>query len=205
MKNYSILIIYYSVHGATEQMARLIARGVDRVDGTQAKIRTVPPITIQDNQTAYSNQTDIPDDGPPYATLNELIACDGLILGSPTHFGNMAAPLKHLLDQTSGLWLSGALVGKPSGVFTSTSSMHGGQETTLISMMLPLLHHGMVICGLPYPGTPLNRTRGGGTPYGPSHLAGKQAERPIDADESELCIAFGKRIAKLVLSINDQS
>ena len=201
MEDYQLLIVYYSVHGATESMARLIARGVESVDGVQSKLRTVPPITKHDDQTLGSDQTAIPKDGPPYATLDELAACDGLVLGSPTHFGNMAAPLKYLLDQTSGLWISGALVGKPAGVFASTSSMHGGQETTLISMMLPLLHHGMILCGLPYPGTALNRTQSGGTPYGPSHLAGNPADRPLDDDESSLCIAFGKRIAELTLSI----
>ena len=201
MKDYQILVVYYSVHGATEGMARLIARGVESVDGVQSKLRTVSPIAKHDDQTLSSDSTIVPKDGPPYATPDELAACDGLVLGSPTHFGNMAAPMKHLLDQTSGLWISGALVGKPAGVFTSTSSMHGGQETTLISMMLPLLHHGMILCGLPYPGTALNRTQGGGTPYGPSHLAGNQANRPLDDDESSLCIAFGKRIAELTLSI----
>ena len=200
MKNCRILIVYYSVHGATEQMARLIARGVESIDEVQAKLRTVPAITKHDDQTLHSDQTTIPKEGPPYVTLDELAECDGLVLGSPTHFGNMAAPLKHLLDQTTSLWLSGALVGKPAGVFTSTSSMHGGQETTLISMMLPLFHHGMILCGLPYTESALNRTQSGGTPYGPSHLAGKQANRTIDDDESALCIAFGKRIAKLTLS-----
>ena len=200
MKNCRILVIYYSVHGATEQMARLIARGAESVDGAQTKLRTVPAITKHDDQTLHSNPASIPKDGPPYATLDELADCDGLVLGSPTHFGNMAAPLKHFLDQTTSLWLNGALVGKPAGVFTSTSSLHGGQETTLISMMLPLFHHGMILCGLPYTQTALHRTRSGGTPYGPSHLASKQADRSVDDDESELCLAFGKRIAELTLS-----
>ena len=200
MKNCQILIVYYSVHGATEQMARLIARGVESVDGAQAKLRTVPAITEHNDQTLHSNQTAIPKEGPPYTTLEELADCDGLVLGSPTHFGNMAAPLKHFLDQTTSLWLNGTLVGKPAGVFTSTSSMHGGQETTLVSMMLPLFHHGMILCGLPYTETALSRTQSGGTPYGPSHVAGKQANRTVDDDESELCRAFGERIAKLALS-----
>ena len=197
MENYKVLVIYYSVHGATEQMARLISRGIESAGGLQAMLRTVAPLTTQPHEAA-----DVPKEGPPYATLDELAACDGLVLGSPTHFGNMAAPLKHLFDQTSGLWLSGALAGKPAGVFTSTSSMHGGQETTLLSMMLPLFHHGMIVCGLPYAGTALHRTQSGGTPYGPSHLAGSKADRPLDAIESELCIAFGKRIAQLTLSIS---
>ena len=199
MKNCQILIVYYSVHGATEQMARLIARGAESVAGVQVKLRTVPAITKHDDQTLHSDQITIPKEGPPYATLDELAECDGLALGSPTHFGNMAAPMKHFLDQTTSLWFNGALVAKPAGVFTSTSSMHGGQETTLISMMLPLFHHGMILCGLPYTESALNRTQSGGTPYGPSHIAGKQANRPVDDDESELCIAFGKRIAKLAL------
>ncbi len=200
MKSCRILIVYYSVHGATEQMARLIARGVESVDGAQAQLRTVPAIVKHDDQTLHGNQTAIPKEGPPYTTLEELADCDGLVLGSPTHFGNMAAPLKHFLDRTTSLWLNGALVGKPAGVFTSTSSMHGGQETTLLSMMLPLFHHGMILCGLPYTENALNRTQSGGTPYGPSHIAGKQANRPVDDDESELCRAFGERIAKLALS-----
>jgi len=201
MDNLNILVVYYSVHGATEQMARLIARGVEGVNNAQAKLRTVPPITAANNHSLHSDSSVIPDKGPPYTTLDELASCDALVVGSPTHFGNMAAPLKHLWDQTSGLWLSGALQGKAAGVFTSTSSLHGGQETTLISMMLPLLHHGMIVCGLPYPGTALNRTTSGGTPYGPSHLAGSRADRPVDDDESELCVAFGKRIATLALAM----
>ena len=200
MENCKVLIIYYSVHGATEGMARLIARGVENRDGTQAMLRTVAPIAALQRE-----QVDVPNEGPPYATLDELAACHGLILGSPTHFGNMAAPLKYFWDQTSGLWLKGALVGKPAGVFTSVSSMHGGHETTLISMMLPLFHHGMVVCGLPYTSRALHRTRSGGTPYGPSHLAGRQADRLVDDDESELCIDFGKRVAQLVLSIRNKS
>ena len=202
MENCKVLVVYHSVHGATEAMARLVARGVEGVAGVQATLRTVRPITQQDNRTLHSDPTTIPKDGPPYATLDELAACNGLVLGSPTHFGNMAAPLKYFLDQTTSLWLNGALVGKPAGVFTSTSSIHGGQETTLLSMMLPLFHHGMIVCGLPYTGTALHRTQSGGTPYGPSHLAGNQANRPLDDDESELCIVFGKRIAELTLSIS---
>ena len=200
MKNCQIFIVYYSVHGATEHMARLIARGVESVDEVQAKLRTVPAIIKHDDQTLHSDQTAIPKEGPPYITPEELADCDGLVLGSPTHFGNMAAPLKHFLDQTTSLWFNGALVGKPAGVFTSTSSMHGGQETTLISMMLPLFHHGMILCGLPYTENALSRTQSGGTPYGPSHVAGKQASRAVDDDESELCRAFGECIAKLALS-----
>ncbi|MBC6413804.1 MAG: NAD(P)H:quinone oxidoreductase [Chromatiales bacterium] len=200
MDNCRLLIIYYSVHGATERMARLIARGIENSGEAQAMLRTVPPIT-----KSPSEQTNVPQQGPPYATLDELASCKGLVIGSPTHFGNMAAPMKHFWDQTSGLWLSSALAGKPAGVFTSTSSLHGGQETTLLSMMLPLFHHGMILCGLPYSENALHRTQSGGTPYGPSHVAGRKADRPIDATESELCIAFGKRIAGFACLLNNKS
>ena len=189
MSAHHILIIYYSQHGATEAMARLIARGVEQVDGSAAKLRTVPPL--------YQETKPVPESGPPYATVAELSQCDGLIIGSPTHFGNMAAPLKHFFDQTTSVWINSTLVGKPAGVFTSTSSLHGGQETTLISMMLPLLHHGMIVCGIPYKEAALRHTKSGGTPYGPSHVSGEHDNIRIDADESALCIAFGKRIAQI--------
>lgn len=189
----NILILYYSRHGATAEMANLIARGVEKVDGFEAIIRTVPAIST----VCEAVEDEIPDTGALYATLDDLKNCDGLVLGSPTRFGNMAAPLKYFLDGTSSLWLSGALIGKPAAVFTSTSSLHGGQETTLTSMMTPLLHHGMLIAGLPYSETALFETTGGGTPYGASHLAGVDNARKLDKQETELCIALGLRIATL--------
>jgi len=188
-----VLVLYYSRQGSTAQMASLIARGIEEVDGVEAKIRTVPAIST----VCEATESDIPDDGALYATLDDLKSCDGLVLGSPTRFGNMAAPLKYFLDGTSNLWLSGALIGKPAAVFTSTSSMHGGQETTLTSMMLPLFHHGMLLAGLPYSETALLETETGGTPYGASHLAGTDNSRKLDAHESSLCIALGKRVATL--------
>jgi NAD(P)H dehydrogenase (quinone) len=188
-----VLVLYYSRHGATAQMANLIARGVEEIDGVQAKIRTVPAIST----VCEATEEDIPSNGALYASLDDLKSCDGLILGSPTRFGNMAAPLKYFLDGSSNLWLSGTLIGKPAAVFTSTSSMHGGQETTLTSMMLPLMHHGMLLAGLPYSESALLETTSGGTPYGASHLAGIDNSRKIDDHESTLCIALGKRIATL--------
>ena len=188
-----ILILYYSRHGATAEMARQAARGVESVGNMSARLRTVPPVSADCEQTADS----IPTEGPPYATLDDLKNCAGLLLGSPTRFGNMAAPLKYFLDQTSGLWLKGALAGKPAGVFTSTASLHGGQETTLLSMMLPLMHHGMLICGLPYSEIELLKTTTGGTPYGPSHLAGPESDREVDDNERKLCQALGRRVANI--------
>ena len=191
MKN--VLVLYYSRSGATAEMAKLIARGVESVKGVEATIRTVPEISATCEATAPS----IPEEGAMYVSLDELKKADGLALGSPTRFGNMAAPLKYFLEKTSGHWLSGALVGKPAGVFTSTSSLHGGQESTLLSMMIPLLHHGMVITGLPYTASDLLTTQTGGTPYGPSHLAGADSNNPISEEEKTLCKAFGKRLAEL--------
>ena len=190
-----VLVLYYSRSGATAEMARLIARGAEGIDGVEAMLRTVPDVS----ENCEATQAKVPDDGAPYVTLDELKACDALALGSPTRFGNMAAPMKYFLDKTSGLWLSGSLVDKPAGVFTSTSSLHGGQETTLLSMMIPLLHHGMLISGLPYSESELLTTSTGGTPYGPSHLAGAQSDLPLSEDEKALCLAFGKRLAKLAL------
>lgn len=186
-----ILVLYYSRYGATAEMAQHIARGIESDPGCQARIRTVPPVSTVCEATA----NDIPPDGPPYATLDDLRECAGLVLGSPTRFGNMAAPLKYFIDSTSGLWLSGGLIGKPAAVFTSTSSLHGGQETTLLSMMLPLMHHGMLIMGLPYSESELLTTETGGTPYGPSHTAGSDSKRPLSNEEKNLCVALGKRIA----------
>jgi len=193
-----VLVLFYSRQGATAQMANLIARGVEEVEGVQAKIRTVPAISTVCEAVA----DDIPEDGALYASLDDLKDCSGLVLGSPTRFGNMAAPLKYFLDGTSNLWLAGSLIGKPAAVFTSSSSIHGGQETTLTSMMLPLLHHGMVLAGLPYSETALLETSTGGTPYGASHLAGSDNSRKVDQDESQLCIALGKRIATLAKKLN---
>lgn len=188
-----ILVLYYSRRGAVQEMARQIARGVEQVGGMQARLRTVPPVAPVYDPTADS----IPSSGSPYVAPEDLRDCTGLALGSPAYFGNMAAPLKHFLDSTVSLWLSGALIGKPAAVFTSASSMHGGQETTLISMMQPLLHHGMLITGLPYSEAELNHTRSGGTPYGASHLAGVNGELPLTDDEKRLCQALGARIARI--------
>ena len=191
MKN--ILVLYYSRHGATKDMAQQIARGVNSVDGAEATLRTVAPVST----TCEATEDSIPEDGHPYAELSDLERCDGLLLGSPTRFGNMAAPLKYFLDSTSPQWLSGALIDKPAAVFTSTSSLHGGQESTLLSMMLPLLHHGMVIAGIPYSESELLSTTTGGTPYGASHLAGPESNNKISEDEKALCFALGKRVATL--------
>jgi NAD(P)H dehydrogenase (quinone) len=186
-----ILVLYYSRQGAVQAMAQQIARGVETVPGMQARLRSVPPVAPTYDPAAES----IPANGAPYATAEDLRECAGLALGSPTRFGNMAAPLKHFLDTTGALWASGTLVGKPAAVFTSTSTQHGGQESTLLSMMLPLLHHGMLILGVPYTEAALNRTAGGGTPYGASHVAGLNNDNPLTADEKELCQALGKRLA----------
>jgi len=186
-----ILVLYYSRHGATAEMARLIARGVEEVPGMAARLRTVPAVST----VCEAVEDEIPASGPPYATLDDLRECAGLALGSPTRFGNMAAPLKYFLDSTSALWLEGALIGKPAALFTSTSSLHGGQETTLTSMLLPLLHHGMLILGLPYSAPELMNTRTGGTPYGASHFAGADSKQPLSEDEKTLCRVLGRRLA----------
>ncbi len=197
-----ILILYYSRHGATAELARLIARGVEEVVGVEARLRTVPELrSVSDESVAQS----VPESGPPYARLSDLHDCDGLILGSPTRFGNMAAPLKHFIDGTSSEWLSGTLAGKPAACFTSTASMHGGQESTLLSMMLPLLHHGMLVMGLPYTEAGLSSTRSGGTPYGASHLAGSRGEEPITVDEKQLARALGRRLAAAALQLKVRS
>ena len=192
-----ILVLYYSLHGHTAQMARLVARGVEEIDGVSARIRTVPPVT--DGLTPGTPA--VPGDGPPWARREDLSECAGLALGSPTRFGNMAAALKYFIDGTSAEWFSGALSGKPAGVFTSTASLHGGQEATLLSMMLPLLHHGMILVGLPYSEAGLIKTRGGGTPYGPSHFSGWQGDRDVDGHAAELCRALGRRLARLALTL----
>ncbi|HFD87959.1 MAG TPA: NAD(P)H:quinone oxidoreductase [Gammaproteobacteria bacterium] len=193
-----ILVLYYSRFGATAEMASHIARGVEETGEATARLRTVAPIST----TCEAVSSEIPESGPPYAETDDLAECQGLILGSPTRFGNMAAPLKYFIDQTSSLWLAGKMAGKPAGVFTSTSSMHGGQETTLLSMMLPLLHHGMLISGLPYSEPELLKTTTGGTPYGPSHLAGIDSRQPLSDDEIRLCRALGKRIANIAIRLN---
>jgi len=192
-----ILIVYYSRSGSVAQLARLIARGVEEVPGMQARLRSVPPVAA----VTHAVQPPVPDDGAPYATLDDLRECSGVILGSPTRFGNMAAPLKHFLDSTSAEWASGTLVGKPAAAFTSTSTMHGGQETTLVSMMLPLLHHGALLVGIPYTEAALNATASGGTPYGASHVAGTDGSREITEHERALARALGKRVATIAAKL----
>lgn len=191
-----ILVLYYSRYGATREMAQRIARGIGQ-GGATARLRTVPPVSTVVEATAPA----IPDDGAPYAELRDLEECAGIALGSPTRFGNMAAPMKYFWDGTSSLWLKGSLAGKPAAVFTSTSSLHGGQETTLVSMMLPLLHHGMLIVGLPYSAPELLTTTAGGTPYGPSHHAGAASDLPVSEHEHRLCLALGKRLAEITLKL----
>jgi NAD(P)H dehydrogenase (quinone) len=192
-----ILILYYSRFGNVAEMANHVSRGVESVSDCTARVRTVPPVSTVCEATA----DDIPDSGPPYATHDDLKECDGLALGSPTRFGNMAAALKYFLDGTGDMWFSGSLIGKPAAVFTSTASLHGGQESTLLSMMLPLLHHGMVIVGLPYSEPELAATASGGTPYGASHVAGPEADIPLSEEEKRLCVALGKRLAQTAQSL----
>jgi NAD(P)H dehydrogenase (quinone) len=192
-----ILVLYYSHHGAVKQMAQLVARGVEQVPAATARLRTVPRVSAVTQAIAPA----VPDAGAPYVELSDLTECAGLALGSPTRFGNMAAPLKAFWDSTSELWLRGALEGKPATVFTSTSTLHGGQETTLISMMLPLLHHGMLIVGLPYTEPELTSTKSGGTPYGASHTAGTASDQPLTEHEKKLCIAQGRRLARIALKL----
>jgi len=192
-----ILILYYSHRGAVREMANLIARGVEQVPGAAARLRTVPRVSSVSEAVAPA----VPEHGAPYCELADLEECAGLALGSPTRFGNMAAPLKHFLDSTSSLWLKGVLAGKPAAVFTSTGSLHGGQESTLLSMMLPLLHHGMLIVGLPYTEPDLSSTSTGGTPYGASHLAGALADRAVSEEEKRLCVALGRRLAEVAVKL----
>ena len=193
----TVLVLYYSRNGSTAELARQIARGVESVAGATARLRTVPAVST----VVEATEPAVPAEGPPYCTHDDLRECDGLVLGSPTRFGNMAAPLKYFLDGTSALWLSGALIGRPAGVFTSTSSLHGGQESTLLTMMLPLLHHGMLITGVPYSETDLLSTDAGGTPYGPSHHAGPDGKRPVTDAEQRLCRALGRRLAQIALRL----
>jgi NAD(P)H dehydrogenase (quinone) len=192
-----ILVLYYSQTGAVRQMAQFVARGIEQVPSAAARLRTVPRVST----VAEAIEPSIPESGAPYAEYADLEQCAGLALGSPTRFGNMAAPMKYFLDGTGAMWLRGSLAGKPAAVFTSTASMHGGQETTLLSMMLPLMHHGMVLVGLPYTEAALNTTRSGGAPYGASHLAGPNADLPVTEEERTLCIALGRRLAEIAVKL----
>jgi NAD(P)H dehydrogenase (quinone) len=192
-----ILVLFYSRKGATAELARQVCRGVESVTGARARLRTVPAVA----SVVEAPQPAVPAEGPPYATHDDLRECDGLVLGSPTRFGNMAAPLKFFLDGTSALWVSGALAGKPAGVFTSTQTLHGGQETTLLSMMLPLLHHGMYIVGLPYTDAALSTTRSGGSPYGASHFAGDDTQPRLSEEERTLAVHLGRRVAELAVKL----
>ena len=191
-----IMVLYYSQGGSTAEMARAIARGVEEIDGVQARLRTVPAISTMCDAT----EPVVPESGAPYARHSDLEECAGLILGSPTHFGNMAAALKHFIDGSGSLWMSGALINKPAAVFTSTASIHGGQESTLLSMMLPLLHHGMLLIGLPYSEASLHKTTTGGTPYGASRL-NSDNNSPLDEDEKNLCLALGRRVAENAIKL----
>jgi len=193
-----ILVLYYSHRGSVREMAQWIARGIEEIDGASARLRTVPRVASVTN----SVEPLVPPSGPPYCELRDLVECIGLALGSPTRFGNMAAPMKHFWDGTSDLWLTGELAGKPAALFTSTASQHGGQETTLTSMMLPLLHHGMLILGLPYTERELMETRSGGTPYGASHVSGPASDRTFDESERDLCRALGRRLAATALKLS---
>ncbi|WP_192037016.1 NAD(P)H:quinone oxidoreductase [Halomonas sp. YLGW01] len=192
-----VLILFYSRHGATRAMAEAIAAGVESLPGLDARLRTVPAVS----PTCDAVDPDIPPEGAVYACLDDLRHCAGLAIGSPTRFGNMAAPLKHFLDSSSELWMNGALIDKPASAFTSTSSLHGGQETTLMTMLMPLLHHGMVLSGLPYSETDLFTTTTGGTPYGATHLAGQRSNRSLDEQERRLCVAQGRRLGRLALAL----
>jgi len=192
-----ILIVYYSRTGNVAQLARLIARGVEEVPGMRARLRSVPPVAPITDVAAPP----VPQDGAPYATNADLRECAGVILGSPTRFGNMAAPLKHFIDSTGAEWASGALVGKPAAAFTATGTLHGGQEATLLTMLLPLLHHGALIVGLPFTEAALHTTRGGGTPYGASHVSGPEADRAIDEEARVLARALGRRVATLAAKL----
>lgn len=194
-----VLVLYYSRTGQTAEMARQIARGVSRVEGIAARIRTIPSVS-PDTEASLAA---VPDDGAPYASKEDLANCAGLAIGSPTRFGNMAAPLKYFLDSTGDLWLNGTLSGKPAGAFTSTGSLHGGQESTLLTMLVPLLHHGMVLCGVPYSEKALSETTSGGTPYGPSHWAGTGDQQAVTDHEKAICQTFGERLARFAVKLID--
>lgn len=193
----TVLVLYYSRYGSVKQMAQYIARGVESVAGVEARIRTVPSVS----PNTEASEASVPDSGAPYATLDDLKTCDGLALGSPTRFGNMAAPMKYFIDSASGLWLAGDLVDKPAAVFSSTSSLHGGQESTLLSMMLPLMHLGFVVMGIPYTEADLNTTASGGTPYGATHVSGVDGKNIFTEEEQRLCFAMGKRLAEMSLKL----
>ena len=195
MKKPYVLVLYYSRYGSVSELAKYIARGVESIHGIEARIRSVPPVST----TCEAVDSSVPDEGATYVTLDDLRECAGLALGSPTRFGNMAAPMKYFLDTTSALWLAGDLVDKPACVFSSTASMHGGQETTLLTMMLPLIHHGMLIVGLPYSEPALTTTQSGGTPYGATHVAGEKSNLPLSADEITLAKHLGARLARIAL------
>ncbi len=192
-----LLVLYYSRYGSVAKMAQQVARGIESIAGIEVRIRTVPDIST----VCEAVEEKIPPAGPPYASLDDVRGAIGIALGSPTRFGNMAAPLKHFIDSLSGLWFSGELVNKPAGLFSSTSSLHGGQETTLLSMMLPLIHLGMIIVGVPYTESDLSTTQTGGTPYGPTHMAGKDSKNPISDEEKRICQALGKRLAHIALKL----
>ncbi len=194
-----ILVLYYSRYGATAKMAQLIGRGVEQQAGIESRIRTVPPVSPDTEATVAA----IPEQGALYCSEDDLRNCAGLIIGSPTRFGQMASALRYFVDQTGGLWTGGALIDKPVACFTSSSSLHGGQESTLLSMALPWLHHGMIYCGIPYTEAELNHTQSGGTPYGASHVAGSDSSKPISKEEEALCIALGKRVAGLGLRLTE--
>ncbi len=192
-----ILVLYYSHRGSVRALAEEVARGVHRVPGAVARVRTVPRVST----VCEAVEDEIPGSGPPYAEVSDLEECDGLVIGSPTRFGNMAAPMKYFLDGLAGAWVNGTLAGKPAGVFTSTSSLHGGQEATLLSMMLPLLHHGALIVGLPYSEPDLNTTLSGGTPYGASHVAGVDGNPRLSEEEARLAAALGRRVAETAVRL----
>jgi NAD(P)H dehydrogenase (quinone) len=192
-----ILVVYYSRYGNTARLARQVCRGVESVPGASAKLRSVPPVSAESERPVKA----VPEEGAPWASLADLAACDGLILGSPTRFGNMAAPLKYFIDQTASLWAEGALVDKPAAAFTSSQTMHGGQESTLLSMLVPLLHQGMVYVGLPFTEAALNETRSGGTPYGASHVVSAVPEGEISEEEAALARALGRRVARIALAV----
>lgn len=192
-----VLVLYYSQGGAVREMAQLIARGIESQAGIKARIRSVPKVS----SNCEATEPDIPASGDPYVELSDLQECIGLALGSPTRFGNMAAAMKYFLDSTVSTWLQGDLIGKPAAVFTSSGSMHGGNEATLLSMMLPLLHHGMVMVGIPYSEAELSATKTGGTPYGASHVAGANDDLAISPDERKLCLALGKRLGQIALKL----
>jgi len=195
--NRDILVLYYSHTGAVAEMARSVARGIELVPGAAARVRTVPKVST----VVEATEPAIPDSGAPYAELRDLEECAGLAVGSPTRFGNMAAPMKYFWDSTGTLWMKGTLAGKPASVFTSTTSLHGGQEATLLSMMTPLLHHGMLVVGVPYTVPELATTTSGGTPYGASHWAGPDNDKPLSDEERRLCLALGRRLAEFSLKL----